>query len=549
VTVGESRARFAWRAPFWDNSDGMRSPLQLRPILHEAGSEHPGRSSRPLSTPRHRLCFVRSIAALTLALHVAGNALAQSAGSPQQLLAKHQYAEALVASSRGLASHPTDAQLSLVRCLALAGLGRTTQSLASFDQTLRLTHNDIPVLEAASQVAYGAREPRAAKYLDLLLQKDPGNEVAHAMAGVLAFERHDCPTADAHFGRAPEVLRGNIAAEVQHGECLLATGEIIPAVALFERLATEHPQRWELQYDRAVAYVQAGRFAEAITILQALQAAGETMNGDTLNLLGAALNGNGELEAAIAAYRQAAQENPHDARNYIDLATVSMEHQSPAPALEILNAGIAQNPHSAALLALRGAVRAQMGENDAATEDFEAADQLQPSKLYGAVGLGVLFRDSSKLQQAERLVRTRLRSHPSDPTLNYLLADVLVREGAAPGDAGFNEAHRLLRKAVALDPTMAVAYGELGKLDLKTGHTQEAIAELEKGVHYDPTDRTSLNQLVAAYRRVGRTEDAARVAAQLGSAVEHDRAQETERNRVHLTTTAPQITVHPAARD
>jgi tetratricopeptide (TPR) repeat protein len=497
-----------------------------------------------------------SIAALALALHLAGSApalLAQSASSPQQLLAQHQYGEALAASNRALKTYPGDAHLFLVKSLALAGLGRTTQSLASFDQTLRLTHDDVTVLEAASQVAYGAREPRAAKYLDLLLTKDPGNQVAHAMAGVLAFERHDCPAADAHFARAAEAMRGNVAAQVQHGDCLLAIGEIVQAVALFERLAAEHPERPELQYNCAVAYVQAGRFAEAVTILQALREAGATMNGDTLNLLGAALKGNGQLEPAIAAYRQAAQENPQDERNYVDLATVSMEHQSPATALDILDAGIAQNPRSAALLALRGAVRAQMGENDAATEDFEAADQLQPSRLYGAVGLSVLFRDSSKLQQAERLLRTRLRSHSSDPTLNYLLADVLVREGAAPGETRFSEARRLLHKAVAIDPTLAVAYGELGKLDLKTGHTQEAIAELEKGVHYDPTDRTSLNQLVAAYRRVGRTEDAARLAAQLGRAVEHDRAQEIERNRVHLTTipvqTPPQSAAQPAARD
>ena len=190
------------------------------------------------------------------------------------------------------------------------------------------------------------------------------------------------------------------------------------------------------------------------------------------------------------------------------------------------------------MLTLRGAVEAQLGHNDAATADFEAADRLQPSKLYGAVGLGVLLRDTSKLAEAEQLVRARLRAHPGDATLNYLLADVLVREGAAPGEPRFNEARKLLLRAVALKPDLAVAYGALGKLDLKSGRTDEAIAELEKGVHCDPTDRTSLNQLVAAYRHAGRTEDAARVAAQLATAVERDRSQETERNRVHLTVAA-----------
>ncbi len=476
--------------------------------------------------PRRRFrCFV------LLALASAGALSAQGGANPREALAAHRYAEALAGANAGLKLHPNDPQLSLIKSLALAGLGRATQSLASFDQTLRLTHDAEPVLEAAAQVAYSARDKRAGHYLDLLLARDPHNQVAHAMAGALAFEAEDCPAAVAHFGQAGSALKGNMPAEMQYGDCLLATGNTAKGVTLFEQLDAEHPGTPALAYDRAAAYVQARRFAGAVAVLKAMPA----LDGDALNLLGAAYNGAGQLAEAIATYRQAAEQNPHDERNYIDLATVSIEHQSPEAALAVLNAGIAQNPGSAALLAMRGAVEAQLGHNDTATADFEAADQLQPSKLYGAVGLGVLLRDTSKLPEAEQLVRARLRAHPEDATLNYLLADVLVREGAAPGDAKFTEARTLLAKAVALQPGLALAHGELGKLDLKAGQTDEAIAELEKGVHDDPTDRTSLNQLVAAYRRAGRTEDAARVAAQLATAVERDRAQETERNRVHLT--------------
>ncbi len=115
-----------------------------------------------------------------------------------------------------------------------------------------------------------------------------------------------------------------------------------------------------------------------------------------------------------------------------------------------------------------------------------------------------------------------------------------MREGAAPGEARFAEARALLAKAAALKPDLAVAHGELGKLDLKAGDTTAAIRELELGVRYDPADRTSLNQLVAAYRRAGRAEDAARVAGQLAQAVARDRAAETERNRVHLLPAAAQ---------
>ncbi len=461
-------------------------------------------------------------------------AAARGQENPRAALAAHRYADALAGADAALRADPADAQASLIRSLALAGLGEPARSLSGFDRTLVLTHDAVPVLEAAAQVAYSARDKRAGRYLDLLLARDPANPTAHAMAGVLAYERHDCPGADAHFGQAGAALDGNLPAELEHADCLLAGGGADAGTALLDRLAAEHPSDPTVAYDRAAAYVRTGRPAEAVPVLQGLEAAGQGLGGDTVNLLGAALSGSGQVEAAIAAYRQGAAEHPHDERNYIDLAALSVEHQSPEAALTVLDAGLAQNPGSAALLTLRGAVRAQMGQNEAATGDFEAAERLQPSKLYGAVGLGVLLRDGSKLPEAERLLRERLRAHPGDATLCYLLADVLVREGAAPGEPRFAEARGLLRKAVAGEPALAAAHGELGKLDLQAGDTAAAVRELELGVRYDAGDRTSLNQLVAAYRRMGRTEDAQKATARLAEAVERDRNAENERNRVHL---------------
>ena len=475
-------------------------------------------------------CLQRRITFSTLLFVSAGGLIAQVGDDLRHALADHRYADVLKVADARLKLHPRDSQLLVIRSVALANLGHSMQSRASFDQALRVTNNAIPVLEAAAQQAYTAHDKRAQTYLDRLLDVSPENQVAHAMAGVLAFERSDCASAKEHFAHAGDALRGNVPAQEQYGKCMLAVGDNAAATALFERLASEHPDLLELAFDRAVAYVEGGRFSDAVTVLESLRA-----DPRTLNLLGAAYNGCGRLEDAIAALRQAAAADPHDERNYIDLAAISVEHQSPEAALSVLNAGLAQNPASAALYTLRGAVRAQLAQNNAATEDFEQADRLQPSKLYGAVGLGVLLRDTSKLPEAEQLVRVRLREHPRDGTLNYLLADILVREAAAPGEPRFNEARRLLVRAVALKPDLAVAYGELGKLDLKAGRTDEAIAELEKGVHRDPADRTSLNQLIAAYRRAGRTEDAARVADDLGRVVELDRKKETERNRVRLT--------------
>lgn len=334
----------------------------------------------------------------------------QTASDPRAALAAHRYGDALAGADAALKTDPRDAKALFIRSLALAGLHRTRESLAGFDQTLALRGGAVPVLEAAAQVTYSARDKRAGQYLDQLLAEDSGNQTAHGMAGVLAFERHNCVEADRHFSAAGSALEGNVSAELEYADCLLATGGADAGTALLDHLGAQSPANPTLAYDRATAYLRTGRAAEAAALLETLQKAGDELGGDTVNLLGAALGQSGQIADAVAAYRRGAEQNPRDVRNYLDLAALSMEHESPEAALAVLDAGAQQNPRSAALLTMRGAVRAKMGQNEAAAADFERAERLEPSKLYGAVGLGVLLRDGSKLPEAERLLRERERA-------------------------------------------------------------------------------------------------------------------------------------------
>lgn len=452
----------------------------------------------------------------------------------KQALVSHHYGDALAMADQELQQRPDDAHLWFARGLALGGLGKTHQSLASFDHALNLAPNALPVMEAAAQMAYSAHDAHAKNYLNRILQVDSSNQVANAMSGVLDFEGHDCPAAIRHFERAAPAMAGNLSAEMQYGSCLKQTGKDEQAATLFARLAQTNPGNALVQYDEALIEYDGKRYANAIRVLTAMQAAGQTLHGETMNLLGAAYADGGQIEQAVQAYREGARQDPHYIDNYIDLAALSVNHQSFQVALDVLNIGIQNNPNSAALYTTRGAVRTQISQNDAAAEDFETASRLAPSKLYGTVGLGMLLRDSTKLPQAEKLLRDKLRSAPNNAILNYLLADVIVRGGVSPGQPRYNEARTLLARAVKLQPDLAMAYGELGMLDLAAGKTEPAIRALEAGVHYDPTDRMSLYQLVAAYRRAGRESDAKRVAVKLGKAVDQERSQEAKRDRVEL---------------
>ncbi len=81
----------------------------------------------------------------------------------------------------------------------------------------------------------------------------------------------------------------------------------------------------------------------------------------------------------------------------------------------------------------------------------------------------------------------------------------------AKGDRDLSLAH--FRRAVELDSGNAAAHSELGKTLLEYGRASEALPELEAAYKADPTPTALRDALAAAYEKLGRPADAARVRA------------------------------------
>lgn len=90
--------------------------------------------------------------------------------------------------------------------------------------------------------------------------------VAHARAGVLAYERSDCPAAAAHFERAREQTANNQRAYSIYGSCLLARQHVAQAVSVSERLSAGHPDSPSTRFDLARAHLLAVNPADAIAL-------------------------------------------------------------------------------------------------------------------------------------------------------------------------------------------------------------------------------------------------------------------------------------------
>jgi Flp pilus assembly protein TadD len=83
------------------------------------------------------------------------------------------------------------------------------------------------------------------------------------------------------------------------------------------------------------------------------------------------------------------------------------------------------------------------------------------------------------------------------------LGVALLRAGATPDDAAGDEATNAFASAVRLNPEFPQARAELGKLLLKRGDTEGAIAHLEKAVALDPENAAPAYVLAQAYRKRG----------------------------------------------
>jgi tetratricopeptide (TPR) repeat protein len=455
-------------------------------------------------------------------------------------VAAERFTEVLRIVEARLAVQPRDVRLLTIRGIALERLDRLPESLAAFERALAVDPQSIPALKGATEVAYRARSPKAAALVNRVLAREPSDQTARAMAGVLAVESGHCDVAIRHFEQSGGALDGNAPALTQFGGCLLRSDRPKDAMAAFERAVRVSPDRGASHYNLAVAALQAHEGVQAVQAAERALAL-DPEDPDTLSVVAAASAEAGRLQPAIDAMRKAIALAPDEERYYMDLAVLCLDHDAAELALEVTDAGLARIPASARLYTLRGAIHADRAELAEATRDFEQAAGLSPDALYGSVGLSLLLRQNAQLPEAITLLRSKLALKPQDATLNYLLGDALLRTEPPAGTPVFLEAERAFRRAVRARPQFAKAHAALGKLYLRSGDARAAAEELSAAAKMDPSDRLALNQLVMAYRQLGRAAEAAAAAAQLKELLDRERNEEVARNRLRLVRgTAPE---------
>ena len=286
------------------------------------------------------------------------------------------------------------------------------------------------------------------------------------------------------------------------------------AAGFLSRLIQISPENGVAQAMAGVLAFESGNCALAIQHFERGMAA-TASNDQAYPLYGACLLKTDRPTDAVKVFETLMAHSPTEERNYVDLAALYIQQSAMEVAAQVVDDGLKNVPGSARLYSIRGVIHAQAGRAQEAAADFDLANRLDAKQEYGAVGLGLLYTETKQTDLAVSVLRDRLKKTPGDFMLNYLLAQAIVNEPVEAGSPQFNEARQALGKTLQAKPDFTKAHTLLGKLYAQVGENRNALEELKLATSRDRTDRTALSQLAIVLRRLGRTQEAAAVLAEL----------------------------------
>jgi len=446
-------------------------------------------------------------------------------------VASHQNAQALSLLEPLIKEHPQDPSLWTLRGMALDTPGRTKESIDSFNKALSFDKNYLPALKGASQTAYLSGDPRASEYVHRLLAVAPVNEVANAMAAAIAYDAKDCPGSIRYFERSGDEVVGNSTALAEFADCLFRQERWSQASQILSRGLQMHPQSVQIRYNLALVEMRDHHPTQAIAALEPV--AGEK-DSQLLNLLASAYAQADRPDDAFHTLENAIQMSPADETNYLDLAILCLEHNQENRSVVAASAGISKIPKAATLYLIRGVAYAQLADYDNAEKDFTMAAQIDPNRSRSTIAMSLLYSDRNQIDKEKALLAQQLKTTPNDAVANYLMADILVRDGAEPGQPQFEEARTDLARSLKAQPESAEAQILMGTLYQYEGKLPQALDHFDRALKVEPDNHSALDHELMLLRKLHRNSEAAAVGEHLKSLLNSQVQRERDATQVRL---------------
>jgi Flp pilus assembly protein TadD len=388
--------------------------------------------------------------------------------------------------------------------------------------------------EAASLLQQG-RLAEAEAILRRVLLAAPRNPDAHNLIGVVLDQRGQFKAAETEYRTALRLNRSLISPLANLGVLLARTGRSEEAVRAFETVLTKVPDHPQATLNLGIQYVVRGHYARALPLLErAAQLSGD--NYQTRHNVGLALYNLKRYDEAVTAFESASSLSPGSAeplyylgliywtRHQDEMAAESWDHavklrpnfpeanfmlgevlrknQRTHSAVEFYQRALDQDSTKFTYYARLGGTYFLLGQHDRALEVFQRAAQRFPKMAEAHHFVGVAARAQADYGLAEAEFRKSLVLRPDN-------VDTLAQLGFIVGERDrFEEAEKILRRAIAINDKHFYANYDLGRVLVKSKRYEESLTVLRHAATLEPKNPSVHYQLFIALSRLKRKAEA-----------------------------------------
>jgi tetratricopeptide (TPR) repeat protein len=407
------------------------------------------------------------------------------------------------------------------------------EAAGKLEALLNQVPNSFEVHELLGLVYSAQQEDaKANEHLDKAVRLKPNSAAAHTNLATNLVRLDKLVPAEEHFRKALTLEPHNYEANHNLGEFYIQAGKLPEAVPFLQQAHRINPSAYDNGYDLSLAYLHTDHSSEAKQLAQDLLKRKNT--AELHNLLGQIEEKDGNFVAAANEFEAAAHTEPSES-NLFDWGSELLLHRTLDPAVEVFQKASERYPASPRLAIGLGMALYSRGNYDEAVKSLLKAADLNPSDPRCYYFLSKAY-DSSPKQAEEVIQRFRrfLDLQPQNARAPYYYAMSLWK-GRRIEDSSLDLAQieALLKKAVALDPSLAEAHQQLGNLYSDQKNYAEAIPQYLAALEHSPDMADAHYRLGQAYFHTGQ-KDRAQEQFQIYQGLREQHLAELDRQRAEI---------------
>jgi tetratricopeptide (TPR) repeat protein len=275
------------------------------------------------------------------------------------------------------------------------------------------------------------------------------------------------------------------------------------AIPLYRKALMLNPDMPGLRMNFGLTLFKGGELKEAIQTFQRMLKTRSEEVPRLKTLIGIAYYGLNEYTAAIPYLKDTAARDPQDLPLRLMLAHSCLGAKQYQCVIDVYHQILLLNAESAEADMLAGEALDEMKDKPGATQQFRAAAKTNPQEPNVHFGLGYLLWGQSQYEEAAQEFQAELNNDPNHAQALIYLGDADLKlnhpDAALP----------LLKKAIQINPRMALPHMDLGILNADAGRRAEALKEMITAAKLNPNDINVHWRLGRLYKSMGDNEEAA----------------------------------------